>query len=330
MRKKRFDIIFIVPILFFLAFYTHSQQKESELINRELEFVAGLLKSDQIEYALVILNKLNSVFPENYDVVLYKRIAFCLKQDYESAHKEFHKIERAIELEERMGAPRPLKDSRYEPKVSLESQPLHKTKIAFSPKNRGLYHFYRGITSLKHKVNFKEASKQFRSAIKEGCDKKEARYLLIYSLITLRDYYNANQELNKLLATKEMDETDYFIKGYFDYQRRLEKEAISSFEKAIEIYPDFIEAKRNLACIHYNKARWETAIEIWEAILEKMPNDFESQVNITRAYFHLGKKEEAKKQAERLKIKLPISTSSPRRIALVFIPIEKLLDFDLY
>lgn len=273
-----------------------------------LDVVALYLNVEEIDDALEVLERLRDTFPEDYDVKLYLGVALCKKHDYEAAFKEFQEIDNTFNL-----------------RISRKLRRY----FAFSFKNRGLLHFGRGITLLFAKEDFKAAKSKFISAIKNKYDEINARYLLIYSCLKLKDYKRAEKELRKLLGKKEMDEVDYIIKGYLDYHRGLEEEAVSSFKKALEIHPDQIQAQKNLACIHYNRGEWEDAIEIWSSVIEKIPEDFECGLNIGRAYFHLGRLEEAKQQFEKLKISTPVENYNPGKIPLTLSPMEDWTKFHI-
>jgi len=275
-----------------------------------LDVAALYLNVGEIDNALDYLKNLRDTFPSDYDVRLYLGLALCKKQDYESAFKVFREIEQIL--------------TRW--KTIRTKGRLY---FAFSSKNKDLLYLGRGITLLMVKTDFKGAKKRFVWALKEGYDEINVRYLLIYSYLKLKDYEKANEELNNLLERKEINEKDYFIKGYVNYMRGLENKAAPLFTKALEINPDLIEAKKNLACIYYNNGEWEKAIEIWRSVINEIPEDFESKLNMARAYFHLGRLEEARQQFEMFNISIPVEKYSPRKIPLVFIPWEDWTKFNI-
>ncbi len=276
-----------------------------------LDVAALYLNVGEIDKALDYLKNLRATFSADYDVRLYLGMALCKKQDYDSAFKVFSEIEKIL--------------ARWR-MAKINRRRLY---FEFSSKNKGLLYFGRGITLLTVKTDFKAAKKKFIWALKEGYDEINVRYLLIYSYLKLKDYKKANEELNNLLERKEINEKDHFIKGYVDYMRGLENKAAPLFTKALEINPDLIEAKKNLACIYYNNGEWEKAIEIWRSVINEIPEDFESKLNMARAYFHLGRLEEARQQFESLDISLPVEKYSPRKIPLVFIPWEDWTKFNI-
>jgi tetratricopeptide (TPR) repeat protein len=273
-----------------------------------LDVVALYLNVEETDEALEVLERLRATFPDDYDLKLYLGVALCKKHDYDAAFKEFQEIENMLNL--RISG----KLRRY---------------FAFSYKNRGLLHFGRGISLLFAKEDFKAAKSKFISAIKKKYDETNARYLLIYSCLKLKDFKRADKELDNLLEKKEMDEKDYILKGYLDYNRGLEEKAVSSFKKALEINPGLIQAQKSLARISYNRGEWEDAIEIWSSVIDKIPEDFECGLNMGRAYFHLGRLEEAKQQFGKLHISVPVEKYSPWKIPLALSPMEDWTKFNV-
>ncbi|MDH4218375.1 MAG: tetratricopeptide repeat protein [Candidatus Aminicenantes bacterium] len=302
--------IIIVFLIFTSQAFAQKSPKDIEATDFVLDVAALYLNVGEIDKALDYLKNLGETFPSDYDIRLYSGMALCKKQDYDSAFEVFREIEKALEWWRRVA----MRGRLY---------------FGFSSKNKGLLYFGRGITLLMVKTDFKAAKKRFIQALKEGYDETNVRYLLIYSHIKLKDYKEANEELNNLLEKKEMNEKDAFIKGYVNYMQGLEDKAVSLFTKAQEINPDLIEAKKNLACICYNNFKWEKAIELWKSVIDKIPEDFESNLNLGRASFHLGRLEEARQQFEMLKISVPVQKYSPKKIPLVFIPWEDWTHFNI-
>jgi len=310
--KRVFRILFstgmIITFLVFVSETSGQKNKEDvEATGFVLDLVALYLNVDEVDEAIRVLEKLRDTYPEDYDIRLYQGVALYRNKDYEAARKEFQAVENFYEY-------RKSRRLRYFP---------------FSYRNLGLLYFGRGITLLRSNDDFKGATKKFISAIKKGYDKFNARYLLIYSYLELKDYKKAGRELDSLLEKKEMDESDYFIKGYLNYQQGLENEAVSCLKKALEMNSELVIAKKNLASIYYNRRDWEGAVEIWRSIIEKSPEDSESKLNIARAYYYLGREEEAKKIFKDLKISLSVEKYSPSKIPLVLIPWERWDEFKI-
>lgn len=315
MNKKILSIIFIILSIFAPHIYTEKEEGE---ISQDflLDLIKSYLNSGNTKGAVELLNRLNSLYPENYDVRLWRGVAFLIEKDYERAFEELKKVEDSIEASKR-----------------IESRPLsgfwaQKEKITFSPKNYGLLYFARGLTLLIYQKDFKSAKEKFYSAIKEGYDGIEVRYLLIYTLIKLKEYEKASQELNNLVKLKNRDEIDYFIEGFLSYHKGKFEDSLSSFKKALDIDPEFVEAKKNIGYIYYNNGQYEKAIEILRKIVEKVPGDSELKLNIARSYFHMGRMEEAKREYEKLNLSIPIEKYSPKIINLLFITPDRWIKFN--
>jgi tetratricopeptide (TPR) repeat protein len=304
--KRVFGFLFstgiIVAFLIFVPGALGQKNKENvEATDFVLDLVALYLNVDEMDEAIRILEKLTETYPEDYDIRLYMGVALYRNKDYEEAHKEFRAVEKSYEY----------------------SQSRRRHYFPFSYKNLGLLYFGRGVTLLRSNDDFKGAKNKFINALKKGYDEINVRYLLVYSYLKLKNYKKASRELDNLLEKKEIDEIDYFIKGYLNYQQGLENEAVSCLIKALEVNSDLVIAKKNLASIYYNKRGWTEAVEIWKSIIEKSPEDLESNLNIARAYYYLGRKEEAKKIFEDLNISMPVEKDSPSKIPLVLIPWER-------
>lgn len=305
--KTLFPILLISAFLISPTRGSAQKAKEAaEATDFALDLVALYLNVEGTDEAIVCLEKLMDIYPTDYDIRLYLGIALFKKQDFEAAYKEFHEIERVLEWGRRF--------ARF---------------IAFSFKNKGLLYFGRGITSLIHKKDFKASKNYFVSALKHGYKEANVRYLLIYSYLRLKNYKKADDELNELLDGKEMSDVDYFIKGYLSYEQGRENEAVFHIKKALEINPDLIEAKKNLAAIYYNSGEWEKAIEIWKLLIEKFPEDSDSRLYMAMAYFHLDRLDEAKQQFERLNISIPVEDYSLKPISLIFIPWKDWTEFSV-
>lgn len=321
---------FIFRLFFILAFlplqiYPQMEQQDSQ-VDFLLDLIASYLNSGSTELAIELLNKLSSLYPENYDIRLYRAVALCIQKDYSFAFEELERIENTFEESKRREG-RPLAAER-DRGLALSIIATQKEKIIFSKENKGLLYFARGVTFLMHREDLKSARERFYLAIKEGYDPIEAFYLLIYTLVKSKDYKRAFQELSNLSKRKEKSDIDFFIEGFLNYQREMMEEALSSFKNALEKNPALTEAKKNIACIHYNRGEYEKAIKLWKEILRDSPDDFESKLNIARAYFNLGRIEEAKKEYESLNLSLPIEKYSPKVTNPVFISPERWIKFN--
>ncbi|MEW6455962.1 MAG: tetratricopeptide repeat protein [Acidobacteriota bacterium] len=324
MIKRLFFIIFLIIII---SDFVSAQRIKYESGNVDflLDLVNGYLNLGMVDEAIDILKKLKDSFPMNYDIDLFLGISFYLKKDFESAFKEFLKIEDEIELEKRLRGPIYVDK---EGRSWVESFPqLRKRRFHLSDKNISLLYMGRGLT-LRKKGDYKTAEKKLLSALKAGYNELDTRYLLLDIYVYIKDYKKAYENFKRISSIKkEKDEIDYFIEGYLLYYSEKEKEALDSLHDALKINPNFLEAKKNEGCILYNKGDYEKSINTWEEALKISPDDLDSKRNMGRAYFHLGKVDRAKEEFEKLGIKISPKDYSPKKIPLFFIGLESKIKF---
>ena len=306
MMKKVSLILFSSGILIAFSIFVPevlSQKSKAsvEATDFALDLIALYLNVDETDEAIRILEKLSDTYPQDYDIRLYLGVALFKKKEYKAAYREFRSVESLYESR-RMG------------KVLY---------FPFSYKNLGLLYYGMGITLLWIQDDFKDAKDKFIYALKKGHDEVNARYLLAYSYLKLGNYKKASIEMDNIMKRKEADCIDFFLKGYLKYGQGLGNEAVSCFKNALEMDSDLIIAKKNLAKIYYNKRDWDKAVEIWRSIIEKFPKDIEVNLNIARAYYYLGREEEAEKIFENLNISIPVEKYSPSKIHLALIPWER-------
>ncbi|QDE68168.1 MULTISPECIES: social motility TPR repeat lipoprotein Tgl [Myxococcus] len=72
-------------------------------------------------------------------------------------------------------------------------------------------------------------------------------------------------------------------------------EAVKHYTKALEVRPDFSEARTNLANVHLDQGRYDDAIKLYELVLNDMlyPTPFIAQGNLGWAYYKKGEPERA-------------------------------------
>ncbi len=95
-----------------------------------------------------------------------------------------------------------------------------------------------------------------------------------------------------------------FNKGFYDLLPRGEKgaadlcfeQAVTFFEKAIEIDGDFTEAHRNLARVYFIRKEYTLAVEEYKKVIALDPGDPDARLAIASAYVKLGMNDEAIEQ----------------------------------
>ncbi len=86
------------------------------------------------------------------------------------------------------------------------------------------------------------------------------------------------------------------------------EEAKAKAEKVIAAMPDFVSAFNNLSLILFMDGDAEKAVETARKVLEKQPENFHALANLVRFSVFLGKPDEARQFADRLR---PIESESP-------------------
>ena len=66
-----------------------------------------------------------------------------------------------------------------------------------------------------------------------------------------------------------------------------DESARDSFEKAVQIDPEFLDAQKNLAEIYIATKEYEKGIETYQKILQQHGDDIESLLNVARLYFEI-------------------------------------------
>lgn len=95
-----------------------------------------------------------------------------------------------------------------------------------------------------------------------------------------------------------------FNEGFYDLLPRGEKaaanlrfeQAVTFFEKAIEIDGDFTEAHRNLARVYFVRKEYTLAVEEYKKVVALDPGDPDTRLAIASAYVKLGMNDEAIEQ----------------------------------
>jgi tetratricopeptide (TPR) repeat protein len=106
------------------------------------------------------------------------------------------------------------------------------------------------------------------------------------------DYVSALQQAEKLVAIRG-NAVDWSIQGYCLGCLKRYEEAITSYDKALEIKPDYHEAWNNRGIALRKLGRYEEAIASYDKALEIKPDDHQAWYNRGYALDELGRYEEA-------------------------------------
>ena len=177
------------------------------------------------------------------------------------------------------------------------------------------------ITNLFREKKFKDVINEGSNLILKTPDDSQILYILGLSYIELQDFINAEKYFEKLIKIKKLPNIYY---TYGNIQKKLKKfdNAIDSFQKAINLNPNFSEAYNNLgntkkiinkrveAINHYKKAilikedniealinlsiilkennNYEDLINVYKKILKLDNNNVKTIYNLGSAYLFLG------------------------------------------
>ena len=313
--KKRIWIIFVFLFVFFLSGYSMNTQ---EYLTQE-EAACRFLDKGEIDKAVEILQNVLTRKPNNFNAQLYLGIALYMKRDVDEALKRFENIEK--ELDRMVGSSRPFGDETMFTQMGME----RKADLLFSEERKGLLSFFLGL-SLKEKKNFKNAEKMFKKALKQEYDEMVVRVQLFDLYVKMNDLKSASKQMVELKRISGEGELFIFLDGYMKYRKGSLEDALAAMEK---ISPSNVEAKKNIARLHYNKGNYQRAVEIWQDILSQFPDDKEGQIEIGRAYFHVGDSEKAQEYFTAAGVQTSPEKYSPKNVPLIYENLLKELKFNL-
>lgn len=283
------------------------------------ESACHFLDKGEIDKALEILQDELKINPDNLSAHLYLGIALYLKKDLERASGEFEKIEK--EIDRMLGSSRPFGDEAMFTEMGMD----RKAEVLFSDERKGLLYFCRGLT-LKEKKDLKNAEKKFKKALKLKYNEISTRLQLIDLYIGKKDLKSAAKELEELKKISGESGRLALLDGYLSYKNKRFEEALAAFEKSAS---SSLEARRNIASIHYNSGNYQKAVEVWEEILSNKLDDKEALINIGRASFHLGELEKAQEYFSKASLKISPEEYSPKKIPLGYGSLLKDVKFNL-
>ncbi len=321
---KFIKILFLVFMLLIQFHLSENSLMAQRFVTQE-QGACFQIEKGEIDEAIGLLQKILESSPDNLNARLYLGIAFYMKKDLERSFKEFEKIEK--EVERRVDFDRPPGWERPEdvdPKI-LENWIQKRGDTYFPEERKGLLYFCRGLT-LKEKKDLKNAEKRFKKALKLKYDEKAVRVQLIDLYIEKKDVKKASKEVAELKKVAGESEFFAFLDGYIASREGNIQKALAAFE---EMASSSLEAKKNVALIHYNKGDFQKAIEIWEEMLSENPEDKEAMINLGRVHFHLGNTEKAQEYFTKAGIQVSPDRYSPKKIPLTYETLVKEIKFDL-
>lgn len=315
--KKWGAINILLLLCFFLLAAVH--HTFSQGIATPEQTACQYLEKGEVEKAIELLHKTLKSFPDNLNAHLYLGIAFYFKKDSEQAFKKFEKLEK--ELDRMVGGSGTFGDEA----AFIDSGMERRAALLFSDEKKGLLSFFRGLT-LKENNDLKSAEKKFKNALKLKYDKRAIRLQLFDLCSRTKDLKSAAEHLSELRKISADDELVVFLDGYLKYRGGSSDEALACFEK---LAPANLEAKKNVARLHYNSADYQKAAEIWEEVLAAHPDSREALIDAGRSYFRLGNLEKAADYFQRANIAVPEQKQLPDKLPLVYETLLKDTKLDL-
>ena len=139
------------------------------------------------------------------------------------------------------------------------------------------------ILELYKEKKYQDVIKFGEQLIKKKSNDTQLIYLLGLSFINLQKFLNAEKYFEKLLSLKKTYEI-YYIYGNILKSLKKYSEASTSFEKAIELNPNFSEAFNNLGNIKKSLNEPDKAIECFKMAIKLKDNNIEALFNLASIY----------------------------------------------
>ena len=225
------------------------------------------------------------------------------------------------EIDRMVGAGRAFGDETMFAEMGMD----RRSGVIFSEERKGLLYFCRGLT-LKEKKDLKNAEKRLKKALKLKYDEMAIRLQLFDLYIKKKNIKSAAKQIAELKKISGENDLLIFLDGYLKYRSDKTEEALKAFEK---VAPSITDAKKNIACLYYNRGDYQKSLEIWQEILSETSDDKDALINAGRAYFKLGDSEKANEYFSRAGLKVSPDRYSPKKVPLVYENKLKEIKFDL-
>ena len=124
------------------------------------------------------------------------------------------------------------------------------------------------IINLFKEKKFRKISKFGNSIVDYYVNDLDIWKIVVVSEINLKNYFNAEQYLRKLLAKKNTSEINYLFGNVLKAQNK-NNEAINAYTKAISLNKNFSEAYNNLANTQKKINKIKDAINNYKIAIEK-------------------------------------------------------------
>lgn len=164
--------------------------------------------------------------------------------------------------------------------------------------NLGLPNFILGVY-YKKKGNFSDSMINFHLALERGYNPIHCYLQMINTELTEKKWIKGLKKTQEALKTQGLQSEFYFMMGYIYHQMKEIEKAAYCFEKAIQLKPYLMEAKKNLALIYFNEEEFEKASRLLRKIIKMTPFDFNSRYYLERI---LRKEGITQKEKDKLKL----------------------------
>ncbi len=149
--------------------------------------------------------------------------------------------------------------------------------------------------ALEKKGKLDLAASVFSEAVKAFPDDADIRNEFGNLLMKQKQYDKAVDQFNKSLQIK-LSQHPYYNLGLLYLAQNKPKEALAYFQKAVEIKPNYLQARNNIACLLVDLGKIDDAIAQFRIVLEINPSDTDARNNLGKVLYRIGKYAEAVEQ----------------------------------
>ena len=148
------------------------------------------------------------------------------------------------------------------------------------------------LRKTKNQREWKQLEKEVRNQLSSvlAVDNDNVKAYVLYGLVYLEGAARNRDRLG--LAKLLLDEGEKRSKNYAPlfnargllYMRQGNLgQALASFQKAVLLDPDFVEARMNVGSITLGFRKYQTAAEQFQAVLQKQPNSYDAHIGLGKA-----------------------------------------------
>jgi tetratricopeptide (TPR) repeat protein len=232
---------------------------------------------EQDERAIELLNEELFRFPDDPDALIALSFIHFQRENLEESLKVCHRY--APVFEEIFKNKRKSVGQEYG--LTKENEKVFAIKLQQENPNFGLPYFILGL-ELKKGREFDRAQSYFEQAARAGYDPVACYCHLIDIELEQNNWTQALVRARRAQQAAGMEAEFYFLIGYAYDRYGRAKYAISSFKKAIELKPYFVEAIKNLGVVAYNQGQLNEARPLLERVLKLLPYEFDAKFLLER------------------------------------------------